>query len=413
MPPKKKGGRGKIVGVVMAILLLLGTVVGGMFGYTYYTKEPNMISVIVGFPICDPGEKQSRGCTTDGCAGSQSRTCNSTGTNWGGWSGCSKNNSSCGQDEEPDPPGTACARTFSGGVCVDLNNYNCNTTYGNSDCAAGKQCGVNCTVKPTDPPASDGKIADGKCMAPGDTCASGKSQFDNTCPVTESRCGDDLVGPPIYVDATGESLCTADKSCANGYTCDTGTGKCVGNTSLWCGRGLDPNAPVCCNQGVKCEETNIVCEPPARKECKTFDQTTGSYKWCLLEQNSSWCGGGDDEEEEPTPTPSPSPSPSPSQQGQVPTLACTSLTKNKADSAIEVGTNVTFTCAGSVSPAGATNLTYAFRISKDSGAWQTLPGTGATASYAVASAGNYRVQCKACGTINNASVCDPTWGAAQ
>jgi len=96
-----------------------------------------------------------------------------------------------------------------------------------------------------------------------------------------------------------------------------------------------------------------------------------------------------------------------------PTLACVSLTKNKVDSAIEVGSVVTFTCAGSVTPTGATTLSYAFRLRKDAGSWQTLVANGATTSYAVATAGTYEVQCKTCGEIEGASVCDPVWEGAE
>ena len=32
-------------------------------------------------------------------------------------------------------------------------------------------------------------IADGDCLIPGASCASGKSYFDASCPITEDRCG--------------------------------------------------------------------------------------------------------------------------------------------------------------------------------------------------------------------------------
>jgi len=93
-----------------------------------------------------------------------------------------------------------------------------------------------------------------------------------------------------------------------------------------------------------------------------------------------------------------------------PVLACTSLSKNVI--APKIGDAVTFTCAGSVTPAGATTLTYAFRYRIDAGAWTSLTPSATTASLTIASAGAYDVECQACGTIENASVCDPTWTGA-
>jgi len=95
-----------------------------------------------------------------------------------------------------------------------------------------------------------------------------------------------------------------------------------------------------------------------------------------------------------------------------PTLACTSLTKDVASP--KIGDELMFTCAGAVTPAGATVLAYDFRYRRNAGEWFDLTTNGVNTTFTVALAGEYDVQCRACGTINNASVCDPTWvGASQ
>ncbi|MFH2019446.1 MAG: hypothetical protein ABII80_02435 [bacterium] len=113
---------------------------------------------------------------------------------------------------------------------------------------------------------------------------------------------------------------------------------------------------------------------------------------------------------------------------KIPTLTCSSLTKNKADNQIKIGTRITFTCAGDTisgeamggSSGGDTGnptfpISYSYRIRKDGGAWQNLvtttssDGVGETASYMVRTAGSYRAQCRACITVLGKKICDPIW----
>lgn len=116
---------------------------------------------------------------------------------------------------------------------------------------------------------------------------------------------------------------------------------------------------------------------------------------------------------EKTPTPSAStPSKPSSPPNSRPTLVCRSLTKDKVDEQIVVGTQLTFTCSGASSPAGSVPLSYQFQVSKDGGAWQSLSATGSTATYTVPAYGDYDVRCRACGQINNANVCNPVWQGA-
>lgn len=95
-----------------------------------------------------------------------------------------------------------------------------------------------------------------------------------------------------------------------------------------------------------------------------------------------------------------------------PTISCSSITRTPTTTP-SVGGVVTFTCLGSTEPAGSTSLTYEFRYSLNSGAWQTLVNkTATTADLTIASCGSYSVMCRACGVIDGATVCDPTWTAA-
>ena len=105
-------------------------------------------------------------------------------------------------------------------------------------------------------------------------------------------------------------------------------------------------------------------------------------------------------------TPSPSPSPTPA-----PTLMCTGLAKDVPTPSI--GSKITFTCSGASTPAGAVALTYSFRYGLNGGAWSSMVNKTATTSELIISAcGSYEVQCRACGTINGATVCDPVWSGA-
>jgi hypothetical protein len=109
----------------------------------------------------------------------------------------------------------------------------------------------------------------------------------------------------------------------------------------------------------------------------------------------------------PCTNPSASPTASPLSSG----LSCTSLTKNVA--APTIGSVVTLTCAGTVTPPGTTTLSYKFRYNVNGGAWIPLTNTTTTTSQLTPNAcGSYVAQCQACGTINGSLVCDPNWVAA-
>lgn len=94
-----------------------------------------------------------------------------------------------------------------------------------------------------------------------------------------------------------------------------------------------------------------------------------------------------------------------------PTLVCNSLTKNKADAAITLGSPITLTCAGTVTPASAGTLSYQFRYMTGTGAWQNLANTTTnTATLTPTQCGvQYTAQCRACATLNGVKQCDPVW----
>jgi len=109
------------------------------------------------------------------------------------------------------------------------------------------------------------------------------------------------------------------------------------------------------------------------------------------------------------PSPSPSPSPSPTTPPQI-VLACTGITNNTSEPT--VGQIVQLTCVGSVTPAGATSLSYEFRSRINQGSWQSLTAAGNKANLAINACGTYAAQCRVCGMIGGGKQCSPLWNSA-
>lgn len=403
----RKGKRG-LVAAVGGIALLLFVVLGGAIGYELITGKPGLIAVMEGG---DRGSRDVRETVRE----ARERREDRDDAGGGGGGGATTPTTPTVPDPTTNP------------YDDPANDYELrrllNTGDIIQDYALTNDAGELLDIYKGDDGQLDPAIVtniqiaqDNRTVELGETCpSSGPAGRVWECASGAGLC--DTGGVCKFSRELGRegASCGGILDCANGYVCDMSAssptlGQCIPNTSLACGRDEDLNAPICCSS-TTCEG-EIVCEPPGRLECKTKINDNQSV-WCLLEAHSAECGwreggGGANTVTTPTPTPSPSPSPTPK-----PTLACTSLTKSKADNKIKVGTNVTFTCAGSSNPAGAVDLTYTFRLRKDGGSWQTLPATGANASYTIPAVGDYEVQCKACGTIDNASVCDPSWGTAQ
>jgi|GEM_PF-3832255 len=93
------------------------------------------------------------------------------------------------------------------------------------------------------------------------------------------------------------------------------------------------------------------------------------------------------------------------------TMSCTGITKSPVAPAL--GNTVTLTCLGSVTPSTAGTLSYKFRYSINGGNFSTLSNTTpTTASLTIAACGTYAVQCQACATLNGVLTCDPVWTGA-
>lgn len=109
---------------------------------------------------------------------------------------------------------------------------------------------------------------------------------------------------------------------------------------------------------------------------------------------------------------SPSPRVSPS-LSPTPNLVCKQLSSNVSNlDNVKVGDNVIFTCLGTTTNIAVSH--YDYRLSSNNGSsYTTLPHSNPVgpASYAVQSAGNYIVQCRACSSIDTSHCTD--WGLAS
>lgn len=200
--------------------------------------------------------------------------------------------------------------------------------------------------------------------------------------------------------------CKTNADCAKvgkGAICDTQ------------GRCMDPGGPVGCGSASdgSCNGT-VVREPggsaycdaqgrrcsQVRVECKA---SNGDH--CFI-RSEEQCGAPDSCG---STTKTPRPSPSPSTPPQI-VLACTGLTSSLAEP--KIGQTVNLTCAGSVTPVGAVNLTYQFRYRINQGSWQSLTAVGAKANLEIAACGTYAAQCRTCGMVAGTKQCSPVWAGA-
>lgn len=102
-------------------------------------------------------------------------------------------------------------------------------------------------------------------------------------------------------------------------------------------------------------------------------------------------------------------SPAPSLPPATLTMACMGLTRTPTTTPA-IGSVLTFTCAGTVTPATAGTLSYKYRYSINSGTYKLMTSNTLT----IAACGTYSVECQACATLNGVLTCDPTWtGATQ
>lgn len=92
--------------------------------------------------VCTPNSTRSQSCTTgEGCSGTQTQTCNASGTAWGGWSGCN------------DTPGDGCPTQQGGSAPLaadfrfPLQCYNLNSSNGFGDFNADRDRCANGDIK--------------------------------------------------------------------------------------------------------------------------------------------------------------------------------------------------------------------------------------------------------------------------
>lgn len=195
--PKKKFGGKKIIATILGVLILAGGILGGVVltrqnqdiredaAACGYCNSSNICVSCTGGKqsvgecttnsqcapgsdqnpiVCTPGKEDEATCSTDGCAGTKTRTCNSQGTGWSSFSSCEKLNPNC-----PVPGGAACSGKINNGnlaysdtnsnsitidaswvsmcqqVCSDASLYASKCTCTQTGLTGG--CNTNCTIE--------------------------------------------------------------------------------------------------------------------------------------------------------------------------------------------------------------------------------------------------------------------------
>lgn len=259
-------------------------------------------------------------------------------------------------------------------------------------------------------------------------------------PLYVSECkGKDIACVRDKVTDANKAIIKAAEEAEIGGSCGSKTymGSCANNTGT-CSNGIclpsvigqclptDTGCPTQCTAsmisggykyptnepggGKYCDDQGRECSRYRNEFMTTETIQPGTTKWCFSgygEQcgEPGQCGPGTNVRS-PSPKPSvpASPNPSPS-----PTMACTGLTQTPATQPV-IGSKLTFTCAGSVTPSNASTLSYNFRYAINNGAWVNLTNkTTATAELTISACGTYKVECRACATFGGLIKCDPFW----
>ena len=203
-------------------------------------------------------------------------------------------------------------------------------------------------------------------------------------------------------DTAGLTFSCNDNGCSASGSCYVSRSTCTETSSDSCLKGSSKYI-----EGSEKNGTNLTFEG----KCGTVEQIDVNCGGRYIQSRTRLNGECQEGEEKTTTVTTPTPSPSPSPSGSV-SLMCTGLTRTPTTTP-KIGDKLTFTCAGSSTPAGAVSLNYKFRYNINSGAYVTLANkTATTAEMTVAACGTYKVQCQTCGTINGVLTCDPVWGSA-
>lgn len=388
--PKKKG---KVLGLVIGLLLTLAGIGGG---YYYYTNvvTPQVAQIASSCSNNDNRSDCNASCVQNGAYNGKGEECK--------WvnGACKNAGRACGGSGDPDYPDEVGAVN---GSCTDSANYaycggainkcvhytvlanygGCNG-YGEAVYGIGTVVGGSCsstysTDKPNHCTCNDGserwcdvtaydKNGDGNRSV--DEC---EADGRGVCALTLDDSGTTGNGEEYQYSCNSSGCSTTDARCyVVKYTCNGQSGGSCSEAGT---------------NGSNSESFDNLCNATQQIDvaCGT---TTVAFKTKVFPP----CDDTNDSE--------------------TASLSCSTLTKDIASP--EIGDEVTFTCAGTV---GGTNpptiTTSAFRYRVDGGNWEYLTdaagAAGTTASMTVDQAGDYDVQCRVCGEINNASVCDPDW----
>ena len=393
--PPKKGGKGKIIGVVIGFFLLLAGLGGGFYFYSNYLPASQL--TIAGVFVDSLTKDQCNGCYNGGNLVWRKGACKVSGTCDGGNTQGQGHSTVVPCDTDGSVSCGAC-----GGFCIIPIDKTCNE-MGVIKCGESPVFGASCSK-------SESSQFFKQC-----SCGAETYYFDveGICDSKDSKAAGTV--NPLYYDTYG--LCAVGK---NG--CSAGPG----GSQISCDFSCDSNGCQCTSDRNDCQIYHWKCDrnddlgrgcqdgTPTVRQSATFNASCGS------EQIDVKCHGdnvafrtkaqttpcGQVTPSIPPTVPSPSPSPSPTY-----TMSCTSLTKNIAIPVI--GSKITFTCAGVVTPTSAGTLSYRFRYSVNSGTVTELANkTTTTAELTIAACGTYSVECQACATLAGVLTCDPVWQGA-
>lgn len=397
-PAPKKSKTGKILAMFFGFLLLGAAAFGGYYYVVNYMGEEATVAEVEMSKCgqCVDGHEttirngkcvqKARLCSgpgTGGTPGSQITTqaqckgCSPDGFEWR-WSGgsCHKSSQICGvaggvyvnmSELESINSKGACEATGHGQWCQSVDSTGksyafCMANQGQGGCNAGAvargytiQLGIVKCIQGTD----------------------GKFHVDRN--------------DPAYANSTQQTLSAVEAQC---LAQAMGTGSFICKEGVKGVGGVVYSGGACTNLNGKPFTGNLGCF------CGVVQVDTGTGHQSY--QSSCGCNT--------TTTPPPSAPPS-----TPPTMSCTGITRTPTTASPLVGSKLTFTCAGVVTPPSAGTLSYKFRYSLNSGAVVALPNkTATTAELTLTACGSYSVQCQACATLNGVLTCNPTWtGATQ
>lgn len=360
--PKSVKPKNKMVGIVAAIVLLVASVVGGVWAYSKMTKTAQIAELK----------------TTGTCNYCSTNTCIK----------CAPSNTAgdvgeCTSDNDCKPGSPNAPLTCKSGEII------CG-----SSCVNAKQDKNNC----------------GDC---GVKCGSGESCIAGQC--KNSGCGNgatDCGGLCVQLDSNKDN-CGA---------CGT---KCSGDSICYGAKCIDTKTDVdnCGKIGFKCSSLNqngavfsvcenSVCKTVTDAQCRSAGQDPCDTKYAYYNIGHTCCakgykcdvGPGYDNgcvQDKKSPNPSPSGTPTP-------VMACTGLAQSPVTESPTINQTLTFTCTGTITPASAGTVSYKYRYSINGGAYTAMTGNTLT----ITSCGSYAVECQACATISGSLKCSPTWTGA-